>query len=141
MGNGASFHSSSASLCTHAAPYQLRSVQIKGSNLVGSHRDHWDNRKDLAFEACMQAYALQQAVNARVPGFQAHRNEKAEKARRAWARCQHGHRDAMQANKKSGCHPQSVVTLSKRFKELRAGKEDVELHQSMNDPRAPAPAS
>ncbi len=38
------------------------------------------------------------------------------------------------ANKKNGCHPQSIVTLSKMFKELRAGKEDAEVHRSKNDP-------
>ena len=35
---------------------------------------------------------------------------------------------AIQASKKSGCHLQSVVTLSKMFKKLQADKEDAEVH-------------
>ena len=30
---------------------------------------------------------------------------------------------AIQTNKKNGCYPQSIETLSKMFKDLRAGKE------------------
>lgn len=41
---------------------------------------------------------------------------------------------AIQANKKSGCHPQSIVTLSAMFKDLRVGKPDAVVHRSKNDP-------
>lgn len=39
---------------------------------AGKLRDQWLKRRDLAFEVCMQAYALQQAVNARA--IEAERN-------------------------------------------------------------------
>lgn len=37
---------------------------------------------------------------------------------------------AIQTNKKSGCHPQSIVTLSTMFRHLRAGEQDVPVHRS-----------
>ena len=134
-------------------PAQFSPDQEQQPRWEGSHRDQWDKRNDLAFEVCRQAYALQQAVNARVPGFEAHRNKETRKSKKKF----HGHdvsmdlrtaaskaagllQAAIQANKKSGCHPQSVGTFSKMFKELRAGKEDAEVHRSKNDPKAPAPA-
>ena len=40
---------------------------------------------------------------------------------------------AMQTNKKNGCHPQSIVTLSAMFKDVRAGKQDAVGHRSKND--------
>ncbi len=36
----------------------------------------------------------------------------------------------MQANKKSACHPQSIVTLSTIFRDLQAGKQDAYMQSS-----------
>ena len=41
---------------------------------------------------------------------------------------------ACQANNKKGCHPQSIVTLSTMFTNLRAGMQDAEVHRSKDGP-------
>ncbi len=120
-----------------------------------SHRDVWDKRKDLAFEVCRQAYALQQAVNARVPVFEACRQEEHRQSKKKFVAREVSMdlrtaaskvaallQAAMQTNKKNGCHPQTIATLSKMFKDLRAGKQDADVHRSSSsnkpNPRVPA---
>lgn len=45
---------------------------------------------------------------------------------------------AIQTNKKNGCHPHSIETLSKMFKDLRAGKEVVDVHKSSKKSATPS---
>lgn len=45
---------------------------------------------------------------------------------------------AIQTNKKNGCHPQSIETSSKMFKDLRAGKEVVDVHKSSQKSATPS---
>ena len=45
---------------------------------------------------------------------------------------------AIQTNKKNGCHPQSIETLSKMFKDLRVGKEVVNVHKSSKKSATPS---
>lgn len=100
-------------------------------------------RRDLAFEVCVQASALQQTVNARVPVFEARRKEVHRQSKTKFVACEVSMdlrtaaskvaallQAAMQTNKQNGCHPQSIVTLSTMFKDLRAGKQDAEVHRS-----------
>jgi len=51
------------------SPAEFNPDQEQQPRWEGSHRDHWDKRKDLAFEVCRQACALQQALITRVPGL------------------------------------------------------------------------
>lgn len=112
--------------------------------------DQWLKRRDLAFEACVQSSALQQAVNARVPVFEArrkeiHRQSKTKFAAReismdlrtAASKVAALLQAAMQTNRQNGCHPQSIVTLSNMFKDLRAGKQDAEVHRSSKKGECP----
>ncbi len=91
----------------------------------------------------MQAYALQLAVNARVPEFEASRQQEARRCkgkfhgrdvsmdlRTAASKVANMLQAAVQANMKSDCHPNSIATLSKMFKELRAGEVQVEVHRN-----------
>lgn len=109
--------------------------------------DQWLKRRDLAFEVCLQASALQQVVNARATEVERDRQEEHRQNKKKFVAHEVSMdlrtaadkvaallQAAMQANKKNGCHPQSVVTLSTMFKDLRAGKQDAEVHRSKNDP-------
>ncbi len=123
---------------------------------LDSYKDLWDKRRDLAFEVCRQACALQQSVNAKVPAFENRRQEEARQSKKKFEACEVSMdprtaaskvaallQAAMQANKRNGCHLQSIVTLSKMFKDLREGKENVDVHRSSskNRPNSRVPAS
>lgn len=130
-------------------PTEERHPRWEASKLA----DQWLKRRDLAFEVCIQAPALQQAVNARAVVVGRIREEQhKEEARRSKLKNNFQSRKvsinlrtaaskvadllqtAMQTNKKSGCYPQSIVTLSAMFKDLRGGKQDAVIHRSKNDP-------
>ena len=96
----------------------------------------------MAFEVCRQAYALQQAVNARAHEAESSRAEEARQSKKKFLARKVSMdlrtaaseiagllQDAIQANKKSGCYPQSVVTLSSVFQGLRAGADEVMVHR------------
>lgn len=121
--------------------------------------EQWAKRKDLAFEVCRQASALQIAVNARVPVFEACRKAKLGQShgkyvkrkvsidsRTAASKVAALLQAAMQENKQNGCHPRTIETLSRMFKELRAGKRDeqdeIPVHRSTgkNMPPSSVPA-
>ena len=120
-------------------------------------KEQWAKRRYVAFEVCRQAPALQQAVNARVPVVEAHRQEEHRQSKKkfvprvvsidlrtAASKVVALLQAAMQANKKNGCHPQSIETLSTMFQQLRAGKQDdVSVHRSTgkNMPPSSMPAS
>ncbi|DBA84413.1 hypothetical protein WJX77_008584 [Trebouxia sp. C0004] len=112
------------------------------------HRHQWDKRKDVAFEVCRQAYAVQQAVNAKVPVFERSRAEEARQSKKKFvartvsmdlrtvaSKIAGLLQDAIQANKKSGCYPQSLVSLSSVFKGLQASASDVMVHRNINGPK------
>ena len=124
-------------------PTEERHPRWEASKLA----DRWLKRKDLAFEVCIQAPALQQAVNARAPEVERIRQEEYRQSKKkfvlrevsmdlrtAASKVAALLQSAIQANKKSGCHPQSIVTLSAMFKDLRAGKSDAVVHRNKNDP-------
>lgn len=105
--------------------------------------DQWLKRRDLAFEVCIQASALQQVVNARATEVERDRQEEHRQnkkkfvarevsmdLRTAASKVAALLQTAIQTNKKSGCHPQSIVTLSTMFQHLRAGEQDVPVHRS-----------
>lgn len=112
--------------------------------------DQWLKRRDVAFEVCMQASPLQQAVNARVLAFEARRQEACRQSkakfvahevsmdlRTAASKVAALLQAAMQTNKQNSCHPQSIVTLSTMFKDLRAGRQDAEVHRSSKKGECP----
>lgn len=124
-------------------PTEERHPRWEASKLA----DQWLKRKDLAFEVCIQAAALRSAVNSRAVDFETNRKEAARSSkqkyqprevsidlRTAASNVAALLQTAIQTNKKSGCHPQSIVTLSAMFKDLRAGKPDAVVHRSKNDP-------
>ena len=140
---------SATTLPAEFRPMEERHPRWEASKLA----DQWLKRIDLAFEVCRQAPALQQVVNARAFEFERSREEQhKEEARRSKLKNKFQSRKvsidlrtaaskvatllqtAMQTNKKNGCHPQSIVTLSAMFKDLRAGKPDAVVHRSKNDP-------
>ena len=117
-------------------------------------KDQWAKRRYVAFEVCRQAPALQQAVNARVPVVEAHRQEEHRQSKKkfvprvvsidlrtAASKVAALLQAAMQANKKNGCHPQSIETLSTMLQQLRAGKQDVPVHRSTGKNMPPSSVS
>ena len=123
-------------------PTEERHPRWEASKLA----DQWLKRRDLAFEVCIQAAALHSAVNSSAVDFETDRKEAARSSkqkyqprqvsidlRTAASKVADLLQTAMQTNKKNGCHPQSIVTLSAMFKELRAGKPDAVVHRSKND--------
>ena len=124
-------------------PTEERHPRWEASKLA----DQWLKRKDLAFEVCIQAAALRSAVNSRAVDFETNRKEAARSSKQKYQQREVSIdlrtaasnvaallQIAIQTNKKSGCHPQSIVTLSAMFKDLRAGKPDAVVHRSKNDP-------
>ncbi|DBA94582.1 TPA: hypothetical protein ACH3X1_002165 [Trebouxia sp. C0004] len=124
-------------------PTEERHPRWEASKLA----DQWLKRRDLAFEVCIQAAALHSAVNSRAVEFESDRKEAARRSkqkyqprevsidlRTAASKVAALLQTAMQTNKKNGCHPQSIVTLSAMFKDLQAGKPDALVHRSKNDP-------
>ena len=107
-------------------------------------KEQWAKRKNVAFEVCRQAPALQQAVNARLSVVEAHRQEEHRQSKKKFVPCVLSIdlrtaaskvaallQAAIQANKKNGCHPQSIETLSTMFQQLRAGKQEkIPVHRS-----------
>lgn len=106
-------------------------------------KEQWAKRRYVAFEVCRQAPSLQQAVNARLPMVEAHRQEEHRQSKKkfvprvvsidlrtAASKVAVLLQAAIQANKKNGCHPQSIETLSTMSQHLRAGKQDVPVHRS-----------
>lgn len=141
---------SSTPLPDQFRPEEARCPGWEADNL----KDQWEKRRHLAFEVCRQASALQIAVNAKVPVFEARRQEEHRQskkkyverkvsiysrtaARKVTALLQ----AAIQANKKTGCHPQSIETLSTMFRLLRAGKQDVSVHRSNGKNMPPSSVS
>ena len=47
-----------------------------------NYRDYWDKQRDVAFEVCRQAYALQQAVNAKAHKVERSRAEEARQSKK-----------------------------------------------------------
>ena len=125
-------------------PDEFRPVQEKSPGFKEKRfGDLWDKRRHLAFEVCRQASALQKAVNARLPVLEARRKEKHGQSktkyvehkvsmdlRTAVSKVTALLQAAIQANKKNGCHPQSIETLSRMFQHLRAGEQVVPVHRS-----------
>ena len=120
-------------------------------------KEQWAKRRYVAFEVCRQAPALRQAVNARAVVVERNREEQhKEEARRSKLKNKFQPRKvsidlrtaaskvvallqiAIQANKKNGCHPQSIETLSTMLKHLQAEKQDVQVHRSTGQNMPPS---
>ena len=105
-------------------------------------RQHWNRRRDLAYEICKQAYWLQQKVNARVLEYGRPKNLKTRgvgiSLRAAASRVVRLLQNAMEANKKFGQHPQTLVELSTMFKDLMQGKADVTVYSGKSPATKPA---
>lgn len=105
-------------------------------------RQHWIRRKDLAFEICKQAYWLQQKVNARALEYGSQKKLKTRgvgiSLRAAASKVANLLQNAMEANKQSGQHPQTLVAVSAMFKDLmQPGKEDAIVYDGKVKVRKP----
>lgn len=69
-------------LCDVPLPREFTPEEEQAPEWERKHRHQWDKRKDVAFQVCRQAYALQQAVNAKVPVFERSRAEEARQSKK-----------------------------------------------------------
>lgn len=129
-------------------PAELRPAQEKSPGFNEKRfGDLRNKRRHLAFEVCRQASALQQAVNAKVPVLEARRQEEHRQSKKKYVECKVSNiaallQAAIQANKKTGCHPQSIETLSTMFKHLRTREQDsVPVHRSNGKNMPPSSVS
>ena len=96
-----------------------------------SDRQKWDKRQHVAYEVCRQACVLRQAVNAQAQCANAQVpiltiREAADKVASLL-------QAAMDRNKVMNDSPLSVVALSTMFKELREGKNMIEVRRTTAD--------
>ena len=124
----------------HPLPAQFRpETEKKPGWEEANFRQQWERNEDAAYEVCKQAYWLQQTVANRVWEFGSKKNLKTKGVgidlRTAVHKVTSLLQTAMDANKKAGQHPQTLVTLSKMFKHLLLGREDVEVTRSSAVPK------
>ncbi|DBA88391.1 TPA: hypothetical protein ACH3X2_004885 [Trebouxia sp. C0005] len=138
-------------------PAEFRSIEERHPRWEASKlADQWLKRRDLAFEVCIQASALQQVANARAAEVERGRQEEHRQNKKKFV-AREASMDlraaadkvaallqaAIQTNKKTGCHPQTIETLSRMFKDLRSGQQEAKMHRSngKNMPPSSMPAS